>query len=275
METGTSESVTRTKDAAREDTAGEEPPPQLSSIVLDPAIVSESWKTIQSFLPEGYTAGDAIAPDDGDNKNAKPARQEERERDEEPESGKLKRKTMNEAWAEIRANVVRIHQARGIDFSSETTQQQTTQNDYRSKPGAVHSTTAATSSPKLCTHTADAKGTVYHPERINRKRKSNVINFHRRRRLVEHWIDKHRDCASEPQGDVCDVGEISVATGDRRVSVGSDVEVGRELGSPLSMLDIAERAVARPPRGLGEVSQSSMRSAGKGSIQLGDRRREK
>ncbi|GHJ84088.1 hypothetical protein NliqN6_0490 [Naganishia liquefaciens] len=87
METGTSESVTRTKDAAREDTAGEEPPPQLSSIVLDPAIVAESWKTIRSFLPEGYTAGDAIAPDDGDNKNAKPARQEERERDEEPESG--------------------------------------------------------------------------------------------------------------------------------------------------------------------------------------------
>lgn len=144
-----------------------------------------------------------------------------------------------DAWNFITGNVLRVHQAKGIDLPASTAKQQNTPN------------VEAAPSAKLTSDLNVIISPTDHHAPTSKKRESHSILLDRRRRLVRLWIDTQRDRASELRGDVGLIPEES------RMSVGSDVEMGRELGSALSVLDVAERAVTRPSGTKGDIVVNS------------------
>lgn len=238
MTDGTAPSAEPKDDTAHLNTPHEYSSQSFAHIVLDPAIVADSWETIRGYLPDSVKAKHFAPSGHGDKENARPAAERDQKPDAFKNGGLTKGKASLEAWDLIKRNVLRVHQAKGINSTASTAKEQNTSN-VAATPFAKPA-----SDLNVITYSTD------HHAPTSEERESPSIILDCRRPLVEHSIVTH-DHASGLRGD------FGLASEESRMSVGSDVEVGRELGSALSMLDVAERAVTRPSGATGDIVVNS------------------
>lgn len=249
MTDGTPEATESTNDTAHLNTVCQASLPSFSQIALDSA-VEDAWEKIRGFLPESVIAN-LVDESDRDVKNNSRKRTEgELVHDAVKNTGKVSGQGSTDVWEHIRGTMLRAHEVRGIQLSASMAKQQITPNDHSSNlvhpAGYRRLAGQHISLPSSCPQHSETQDRPHHPRTPR--------SHHYRqgcRRLIEHRIETHRDRAPELQG------IVGLPSKKSRMSVGSDVEVGRKSGSALSMLDVAERAIARPLGAKGDATDTS------------------